>query len=40
LEGRGDDILNFYVWFNFSTRGGEGRREVIYFFSLNPINSK
>jgi hypothetical protein len=25
-EERGDDFLNFYVWFNFLTRGGEGRR--------------
>jgi hypothetical protein len=25
-EGRRNDILNFYVWFNFLTRGGEGRR--------------
>jgi hypothetical protein len=24
-EGRGGDILNFYIWFNFLTRGDEGR---------------
>jgi hypothetical protein len=39
LDGRGGDILNFYVLFNFLTRGGEGR-EVIYFFTLILINSK
>jgi hypothetical protein len=39
-EGRGGDILKFYVWFNFLTRRGEGRGEVIYFFTLNFINSK
>jgi hypothetical protein len=39
-EGRGGDILNFYVWFNFLTMGREGMREVIYFFTLNFINSK
>jgi hypothetical protein len=38
LEGSVDDILNFYVLFNFLMRGGEGRREVIYFFTLNLIN--
>jgi hypothetical protein len=25
-EGNGGDILNFYIWFNFLTRGEEGRR--------------
>jgi hypothetical protein len=40
LEGRGGDILNLYIWFNFLTRWGKGRREVIYFFTLNLIISK
>jgi hypothetical protein len=34
LEGRECDILNFYIWFNFLTRGREGRGEIIYFFAL------
>jgi hypothetical protein len=36
-DGKRDDILNFYVWFNFLTWGGEGMREVIYFFTLTKI---
>jgi hypothetical protein len=34
LEGRECDILNFYIWFNFLTREGKGRGEVIYIFYL------
>jgi hypothetical protein len=37
-EGRGGDILNFYVWFNFLTRRGKGRSNLL--FCLNLINSK
>jgi hypothetical protein len=39
LEGRGGDILNFYVWLDFLTRGGKGRISL-FFFTLNLISSK
>jgi hypothetical protein len=39
-EGKGGDILNFYVWFNFLTRGRGGKGINNLLFCLNFINSK
>jgi hypothetical protein len=30
-EGRGVDILNFCVWFNFLARGGKGRSNLFFY---------